>query len=198
MVRGTASFERAAGAALLLGVACAAGWMLTSMWTAAPAVYCVVLGSVAIGLAARFAARHRGARIQAAALLGLVVFLVLGEVLIYRQALLPRLTAMHQAEGAKFPEARAKRELDRMDLSKFLHIEASLSLFAAVGLGVASALLLTRAPQAVVAHSRAPEPSAPSSGFQPFLGPLEGDDADDLFLLPSRIVVVDDRGTAQS
>ena len=105
---------------------------------------------------------------------------------------------MHEAEGAKFPAERAKREVDRMDLGKFLHIEASLSLFAAFGLGVASALLLTRAPKAVVAHSRAPEPGTSSAGFQPFLGPLEGEDTDDLFHLPSHIVVVDDRGTAQS
>lgn len=170
--------------------------MALAIATASSAVWAVVAAGGLIGLAARCAALRRGTRVQFAAVLGFVVFLGLGEVLIYRQALEPRLIEMHRQEGAVYPENRAHRELQRMDVGRFLHIEASLSLFAAVAAGLGLSLLVTRAPQAVVAFGDGRDTTASAGVFLPAPSSAEPDPDDDLFALPTALRFAEDPSAA--
>ncbi len=154
--------ERALGAALLVAAVSAVGWMLAAKATGTGAYWSLPIAGAGVGLASAMAARARGGRVQAAAACGFLIFLALGEVLIYRSALLPRLVALHSAEGASDAEILARTELDRMDVAQFLHIELTVGLFVGLAIGLAVALLLNRAPPAVVAfHKRVPPPAAP-------------------------------------
>jgi hypothetical protein len=95
--------------------------------------------------------------------LGVIVFLLLGEFLVYRQALEPWLVQLHVAEGAGSDAwARAHDELEDMDLSKFVHLATSMSIFVALAAAFAGALWTTRAPPAVAAFEGPPPPAPPA------------------------------------
>jgi hypothetical protein len=127
--------------------------------TGAP--WSLAVAGLVVGAVARAAARARGGRVQLAAGLSLLVFFALGEFLIYRHALLPRLEAMHAAEGASDADALARSELERIreDPERYASIEATRDLFLAIAAGVAAALWITRGRPAVAAFSR-PAPRA--------------------------------------
>jgi hypothetical protein len=158
-------FERGLGAALIVAVAGAAGWaaLCHALRTGAP--WTLAAAGLVVGIAARAAARARGGRVQLAAGLALLVFFALGEFLIYRHALLPRLEAMHAAEGAPDSQMRAEEELDRIrnDPERYASLEATRDLFLAIAAGVAAALWVTRARPAVAAFL----PPAPRAGGPP-------------------------------
>jgi hypothetical protein len=160
-----AVFERALGAALIAAIGAAAGWAALCYATRTGVPWSVAAAGALAGAAARIAARTRGGRVQAAAAIGLLVFLALGEYLVYRHALLPRLEAMHEAEGARDAAVRAQDELAQIqeDPERYAALEASCEMFLATALGIAAALWITRAPRAVVAF-RAPVP--PESAAQ--------------------------------
>jgi hypothetical protein len=161
-------FERGLGAALIVAVLGAAGWALLCHVSRTGAPWTLAAGGLAVGVAARAAARARGGRVQLAAGIALFVFFALGEFLIYRHALLPRLEAMHASEGAPDSEIRAEEELNRIrdDPARYASIEVTRDLFLAIGAGLAAALWLTRARPAVAAFSspapRAAEPPPPA------------------------------------
>lgn len=176
--------QRAFGAAILAAVVCAMSWMLLARWTGTGAPIVVAFAGGVVGLAARAAARARGGAVQVAAITSFLLFMCLGETLLFQRALHPRLVALHAGEGAAEPELEARKEIERMlrmpldeRVELFLHIESSLGLFLAFGAGAAGALLLTRAPAGLAAlsapHSqdaeapREPEPSAPTEEAAP-------------------------------
>jgi hypothetical protein len=152
-------FERGLGAALIVAVLGAAGWATLCHFLGTGAPWTLAVAGLVVGVAARSAARSRGGRVQLAAGLALFVFFALGEFLIYRHALLPRLEAMHAAEGAADSQMRAEEELERIreDPERYASIEATRDLFLAIAAGVAAALWVTRARPAVAAF-RAPAP----------------------------------------
>jgi len=154
--------ERGLGAALLVAVALAAGWVLLARETRDGVPWVVLVAGALVGLAARFAARSRGRRVQVVATVSLVVFLALGEFLLYHHALGPRLEAMHAREGASDPRMLAEEELRRMDLEKYVfQIESSMPLFVCLAAAAGLVLWITRAPPAVAAF-RAPAPPVPA------------------------------------
>ena len=148
-----AGFERGLGAALIVAVLGAAGWAALCHFLRTGAPWTLAAAGLVVGVAARAAARSRGGRVQLAAALALLVFFVLGEFLIYRHALLPRLQAMHAAEGAADSHMRAEEELERIreDPMRYASIEGTRDLFLAVAAGIAAAMWLTRARPAVAA-----------------------------------------------
>jgi hypothetical protein len=156
---------------MIVAVAAAAGWALLCHATKTGAPWTLAVAGVAVGATARAAARARGGRVQLAAGLALLVFFALGEFLIYRHALLPRLEAMHRAEGAQDSEIRAEEELAqiRRDPERYAAIEATRDLFLAMAAGIAAALWITRPRAAVAAFIRpapalaaAPDPVEPA------------------------------------
>lgn len=167
--------EKALGGGLLVGVVCAAAWVALSESSGTGAPFVVAGAGVLVGVAARMASRSRGFGVQMAALAAFVVFVLLGEVLLYRHALLPRLEAMHQREGAMDYEIRARHEEQRLrdlsfgeQLEHYMHIEMTLALFVALAMGGGLAVLITRAPPAVAAflapradEQPEPEPEPP-------------------------------------
>lgn len=187
----SAAFERGLGAALLVAVGGAALWATVCFFGRTGAPWSLAVAGLAVGIAARAAARARGGRVQLAAGLALLVFFVLGEFLSYRHALLPRLEAMHAAEGARDADVLAEREAEQIrdevdvdgawkDLkrgrafaaveavwpSRYASLEATRDLFLAMAAGVAAALWITRPRPAVAAFS-APRVSASSSPTSP-------------------------------
>jgi hypothetical protein len=150
-----AGFERGLGASLIVAVLGAAGWAALCHFFRTGAPWTLAAAGLVVGVAARAAARSRGGRVQLAAALALFVFFALGEFLIYRHALLPRLEAMHAAEGAADSQVRAAEELERIheDPERYASIEATRDLFLAIGAGLAAALWVTRARPAVAAFS---------------------------------------------
>ena len=159
--------KRAFGGALVVAVACALAWMLLSASTGTGVPVVVAVTGALVGVAARVASRSRGTAIQLAALGAFVLFVMLGEVLLFQKALHPRLVAMHQLEGAAEPEIVATKELERLrrltldkKVEHFLHIEATLGLFVALAVGSGLALLVTRASPGLAAFNEAlPAPS---------------------------------------
>ena len=151
-----------------MGVACAGGWARLVYATGWGASWAVAVAGLFVGVAARPAARARGARGQTAAVVALVVCFLLGEFLIYRHALYPRLVAMHQREGAPDAEIVATEELDRIhdEFSNYLALEASLAVFVSLIAGLGTALWVTRAPAAVAAF-RVPVVPAPPAVVEP-------------------------------
>jgi len=170
-----AAFERGLGAAMLVAVAGAAGWAALCHFERSGAPWTLAVAGLAVGAVARAAARARGGRVQLAAGISLFVFFALGEFLIYRHALLPRLEAMHAAEGAPDAPALAMSELERIreDPERYASIEATRDLFLAMGAGVAAALWLTRGRPAVAAFRRRtpPAPVSASSSTTPSQSP---------------------------
>ena len=176
-------FERGLGAALIVAVLGAAGWATLCHFLRTGAPWTLAAAGLLVGVAARAAARSRGGRVQLAAGLALLVFFALGEFLIYRHALLPRLEAMHAAEGAADSEMRAEEELERIreDPERYASIEATRDLFLAIAAGVAAALWITRARPAVAAFRApaarvappAPEASVTSASSQTSSSPSE-------------------------
>lgn len=167
------SFERGLGAALIVAVVGAAAWTAVCHFAKTGAPWALAVAGFAVGAAARAAARARGGRVQLAAGLALLVFFALGEFLIYRHALLPRLEAMHAAEGAADADALAQSELERIreDPERYASIEATRDLFLAMAAGLAAAMWLTRGRPAVAAFispssSRA-SPSPPERPTSP-------------------------------
>jgi len=155
---------RAVGSALLVAVACAAGWAVLARETSSGAPWVIAAAGAAVGGTARLAADRRGLRVQAAAVGAFLVFLVLGEGLLYRTALEPRLEAMHAAEGAEDPAGLADRELDATDVLQYLQsIEIGIGWLVAVGAGIWLAARIPRLPPAVAAFSppAAAAPAAP-------------------------------------
>ncbi len=146
---------------MIVAVAAAAGWALLCHATKTGAPWTLAVAGIAVGVTARAAARTRGGRVQLAAGLALLVFFALGEFLIYRHALLPRLEAMHRAEGFVDSEIRAEEELQqiRRDPERYAAIEATRDLFLAMAAGIAAALWITR-PRPAVAAFRAPLPTS--------------------------------------
>ncbi len=164
----SASFERGLGAGLIVAVLGAAGWAAVCHFAKTGAPWSLAVAGLVVGLAARSAARARGGRVQLAAGIALVVFFALGEFLIYRHALLPRLEAMHAAEGAADADVLARQELDRIrdEPERYASIEATRDLFLAMAAGVAAALWLTRGRPAVAAFVR-PSSTSPASSSPP-------------------------------
>jgi hypothetical protein len=162
-VSGTA-FEMGLAAAVVVAVLFAAAWAALCYVTGSGAPWLFVAGGLAVGIAARMAARARGGRVQLAAGIALFVFLALGEFLIYRHALLPRLEAMYVEEGAPDADVLAREELQHIqdDPERYASLEATRDLFLAMAAGIAAALWVTRARPAVAAFS-APSSSRPSS-----------------------------------
>jgi hypothetical protein len=183
-----AAFERGLGAALLVAVGGAALWAVVCFFGRTGAPWSLAVAGLAVGIAARAAARARGGRVQLAAGLALGVFFLLGEFLSYRHALLPRLEAMHAAEGAPDADVLAEREAEQIrddvdfekawrDIkrarpldaasavwpSRYASLEATRDLFLAMAAGVAAALWVTRARPAVAAFDAPRRVSAPSS-----------------------------------
>jgi len=150
-----AAFERGLGAALVVAVLGAALWATVCHFAKTGAPWSLAVAGLAVGGVARAAARARGGRVQVAAGLALLVFFALGEFLIYRHALLPRLEAMHAAEGASDADALAHSELERIreDPERYASIEATRDLFLAMAAGVAAALWVTRGRPAVAAFN---------------------------------------------
>ena len=143
--------ERALGAALLLASVLAVAWMFAARWTDGAAHWALPAAGALIGLAAWAAAHARGPAVQRAAALSFVGFVVLGEVLLYRGALLTRLTVMHAAEGAENAELLARQELSDTGVPEYLHVELTFWLFVGFAVGIFLALRLARAPAAVEA-----------------------------------------------
>jgi hypothetical protein len=143
--------ERAFGAALLVASLLAVAWMFAARWTDGAAHWVLPLAGIVIGLASWMSARARGPAVQRAAALAFAGFVLLGEVLLYRGALLTRLTAMHAAEGAPNPEVLARDELAETGIAEYLHVELTFWLFVGFAVGMFLALRLTRAPLAVEA-----------------------------------------------
>jgi hypothetical protein len=141
---------------MIVAVAAAAGWALLCHATKTGAPWTLAVAGIAVGATARAAARARGGRVQLAAGLALLVFFALGEFLIYRHALLPRLEAMHRAEGFLDSEIRAEEELEqiRREPERYAAIEATRDLFLAMAAGIAAALWITRPRHAVAAFTR--------------------------------------------
>lgn len=162
------AFERGLGAAIIVAVLGAAGWAALCHATGTGAPWSLAAAGLAVGVAARAAARARGTRVQIAAGIAMFVFFALGEFLIYRHALLPRLEAMHAAEGAEDASVLAEQELERIrrEPERYASIEASRDLFLAMAAGIAAALWITRQRPAVAAFSAPadPAPAAPPSG----------------------------------
>ncbi len=157
------AYERGAGSALFTATLCAVAWMVVARATGSGATALVPAAALAIGLSAWWGARTRGPVVQLAAGSAFAAFLVFGEVLLYRGALLPRLVALHRAERADDPLDMARRELREMDVAHYSHIELTFGFFVAVALGFAAVLLVTRAPRAVVAFvRREPPPLLPA------------------------------------
>lgn len=158
------SFEMGLAAAIVVAVLFAAGWAGLCYLTKTGAPWLFALGALAVGVAARMAARARGGRVQLAAGIALFVFFALGEFLIYRHALLPRLEAMYLEEGAPDAHVMAREELQHIedDPERYASLEATRDLFLAMAAGIAAALWVTRARPAVAAFS-APSSSRPSS-----------------------------------
>jgi hypothetical protein len=161
----SAAFERGLGAALLVAVLGAALWAVVCRFGKTGAPWALAVAGLAVGAAARAAARARGGRVQLAAGIALFVFFALGEFLVYRHALLPRLEAMHEAEGSADAALLAQRELEdiRQDPERYAAIEATRDFFLAMAAGVAAALWLTRARPAVAAFSAPSSTSPPAS-----------------------------------
>jgi len=161
------AFERGLGAALIVAVVGAAAWTAVCHFAKTGAPWSLAVAGFAVGAAARAAARARGGRVQLAAGLALFVFFALGEFLIYRHALLPRLEAMHAAEGAPDADALAQSELERIreDPERYASIEATRDLFLAMAAGVTVALWLTRGRPAVAAFTS--PSSSPASSSPP-------------------------------
>jgi hypothetical protein len=162
------AFEWGLGAAMLVAVLAAIGWAAVCFLTATGAPWSLAVAGLLVGVAARAAARARGTPVQVAAGLALLVFFGLGEFLIMRHALLPRLEAMHAAEGAPDANIRAEQELVRIrrEPERYASIEATRDLFLAMAAGIAVALWITRAPRAVAAFD-APVPPAPPTSSEP-------------------------------
>lgn len=156
---------RAVGSALLVAVACAAGWAALSRATASGVPWVVLVAGAAVGGTARLAANGRGPWIRAAAVLAFLVFLGLGEALLYRSALPARLEAMHAAEGAADPRGLAEREREATDFWQYLQVEAGVGWLLAVAAGAWIAARIPRLPPAVavfVPASPSPEPPGPA------------------------------------
>jgi len=169
--------ERSIGVALLLASVLSVAWMFVARTTGGSAHYALPVAGALIGGGAWLGARTRGPAVQRAAALSFAAFVVFGEVLLYRGALLPRLVALHRAEGAPDAEVLAHQELEGMELTQYLHVELTLTLFAGLAAGLVLALLLTRAPVAVAAFVRGPEASEPPpvEPPPPEPGPAEDD-----------------------
>ena len=129
--------------------------MLVARTTATGAHVVLPVAGLLVGLGARLAARARGGPVQAASVLGVLAAVVVGELLLFRAALQPRLVAMHRAEGAADADVRAQDELGRMGMGEYLHIELGAGFLLGVTAALIVAWLVTRAPTAVVAF-RAP------------------------------------------
>ncbi len=148
------TFDRALGGALVAGTLGALVWMFAARATGTGAHWVLpVLGALAGG-AAWAAAGERGGRVQWAAVAGLFVAAVVGEVLLYRAALLQRLVRMHEDEGASDAAASAAEEFEEMRVAEYLHIELSLGLLAGLAAATVIAWWITRAPAAIVAFER--------------------------------------------
>jgi hypothetical protein len=162
--------ERALGAALLMASVLAVAWMFAARATDGAAHWTLPIAGVAIGAIARVAARGRGPAVQRAAALSFAAFVALGEVLLYRGALLTRLIALHEFEGAENAELLALQEIEETGFAEYLHVELTLWLFVGAAVGLLLALRLTRAPVAVEAFL-APVGSVPTTA-----GPEVGGD----------------------
>lgn len=139
------------GAALLLGSLLAVAWMFAARWTDGAAHWMLPPAGALIGLVAWWSARARGPAVQRAAALSFAGFVVLGEVLLYRGALLTRLTSMHAAEGAENAQLLARQELADTGVTEYLHVELTFWLFVGFAVGIYLALRLAKAPIAVEA-----------------------------------------------
>jgi hypothetical protein len=155
--------ERSVGVALLVASLLAVVWMFVARASGSPAHAVLPVAGLVIGLAARLGARTCGPPVQRTAALSFAAFVAFGEVLLYRGALLPRLVALHRDEGASDAEVLAQQEFSGMEVSQYLHVELTLTLFLGVAAGLCLALWLTRSPVAVAAF-RAPEDAVPESG----------------------------------
>lgn len=147
------------GAALLAASLLAVAWMFAARLTDGAAHWMLPPAGLVIGVTAWATSRARGPAVQRAAALAFTAFVVLGEVLLYRGALLTRLIVLHAAEGAANPEVLARDELAETGIAEYLHVELTFWLFVGFAVGMFLALRATRAPAAVEAFL-APLPAA--------------------------------------
>jgi hypothetical protein len=166
--------ERAFGAAILVGIAFAAGWAAFSRYAGSGARWFIVLTAVLVAVAATLAAGGRGRRVQMAAVVGVAAFLLLGEHLQYRHALPRRLIAMHAAEGATDAVNVADDEMRGMDRWKYLAIEIDLAFFASAIGAFAAAWWIPRRRDAVVVM-RTPARGSTAAPTTVGPAPAEGD-----------------------
>lgn len=170
---GDLDVARALGVGLIAAVAAAAGWMYAARALGSGTPWAIPVGAAAVSFAVREAARVRSPAVRAVAIAAFAAFLGVGETLLYRRALLPRLTAMHAAEGAVSPDILARQEQAGMDWLEYASLETSQMWFLAVAVAVAIVLRVTRPYAAVAAfpaQSRAAATNAdpgPSSGDAP-------------------------------
>lgn len=161
---GRAARERGAAAGVLAAVVCGFGWVLVARAASSGTHAAIPVGALLVAWAVRLAARARSTDLRWIALGAASLFLVLGELLLYRHALLARLVAMHAAEGAHEPDVLGADEYSAMTASKYLHIELDLGWWAAVAL---AAVLVWR--------TLAPPPAVPA--FVPGGAAAEGEAA---------------------
>lgn len=164
--------ERGLGAALLAASVLAVGWMFAARWTDGAAHWVLPVAGLLVGAVAWVTAGARGPSVQRSAALAFTAFVVLGEVLLYRGALLTRLVHMHTAEGAPNPELLAQQELSETGISEYLHVELTFWLFAGFAAGLFLALRVTRAPAAVEAFL-----APPAARDAREAGPAHGEEA---------------------
>ena len=185
-----AALEWGLAAGVLAGAAAAYGWMLVPR-LAAPAAergwtfvvsaveggapWWICLGALVVAWAVRLAARVRSPGLQWIAVLAFVVFLCIGEVLLYRHGIRDRLIAMHAAEGVADPEIRGDEEFQSMTFLKYLRIEVGLAWCGAVAIGTWIQSFVLRPVPAVAAFvvPESPELAPPPHGDTQSVEPAE-------------------------
>jgi hypothetical protein len=177
---GAAALQRAAGAGLLVAAAAAAGWAALSRAAGARAAdlpfepgfgakvalslllhpaWAIPAGAAAVALMTQAAAGARSTATRWIAMGAFVVFLAVGEWLLYRNVLLHRLVAMHAVEGAQSPEILGAEEHHAMTPWKYKDLETDLGWFLAVAAGVLVVWRLARPHAGVVVFRCAEEPA---------------------------------------
>jgi hypothetical protein len=161
------ALETGGAAAALAAVGAAFAWVLVARRAESGAPWVIPAGALAVAGAVRLGARARSSELRWIAVGAWLVFLVLGELLLFRHALLPRLVAMHAAEHAADPASLGADEHRAMTWANYLHIELGIGWWAAVGLSVAVLWRVLRPLPAVPAFASPRPAAAPAPGAEP-------------------------------
>lgn len=136
---GRSALETGTAAAVLAAVVCAFAWVGLARAFDGAVHAAIPAGALVIAWSVRRGAKVRAPQLQWIAGAATLAFLALGELLLYRHALLGRLVAMHAAEqvagGGTDSAVLAEDEYRAMTPGKYLHIELDLAWWAAVALG---------------------------------------------------------------